>query len=169
MEDCDNNWMASSVMGTNVTEIRFRTAVRDDLPVIVGLLADDILGGSREALVEPLPEEYTSAFQAIEHDPRNELVVAVDGGTVAGVLQLTYIPGLTHQGSERAQIEGVRVAASHRSKGVGRLLFEFAIAKSRERGCRIVQLTTDKRRPDAHRFYESLGFVASHEGMKLTL
>jgi GNAT superfamily N-acetyltransferase len=155
--------------GATVGEVQFRTATRDDLATIVGLLADDMLGGSREAPAEPLPPAYVAAFEAIDSDPRSELIVADDAGAVVGVLQLTYIPGLTHQGSERAQIEGVRVAASHRGQGVGRLLFEFAIAKSRERGCRIVQLTTDKRRPDAHRFYESLGFVASHEGMKLTL
>jgi GNAT superfamily N-acetyltransferase len=85
------------------------------------------------------------------------------------VLQVTYIPGLTYQGGERAQIEGVRVAASHRSRGVGREMIEWAIERARARGCRLVQLTTDKRRADAHRFYESLGFVASHEGMKLRL
>jgi GNAT superfamily N-acetyltransferase len=150
-----------------VGEVQFRTATRNDLATIVGLLADDMLGGGREAPAEPLPPVYVTAFEAIDSDPRNELIVADDARAVVGVLQLTYIPGLTHQGSERAQIEGVRVAASHRSQGVGRLMFEWAIQRATSRGCRIVQLTTDKRRPDAHRFYESLGFVASHEGMKL--
>lgn len=149
--------------------IRIRTAFRDDLLAIVRLLADDALGEQREAAREPLPDAYTTAFDAIDSDPRNELIVAEDAGVVVGVLQLTFIPGLTHMGGERAQIEGVRVASSHRSMGVGRMLFEWSIERVRQRRCRMVQLTTDKRRPDAHRFYESLGFVASHEGMKLIL
>ena len=152
-----------------MAEPRIRHSVREDLPAIVALLADDILGGGRETLLDPLPDVYLAAFEAIDSDPRNELIVVDDGGEVVGVLQLTFIPGLTHQGGERAQIEGVRVAASHRSQGVGRLLFEWTIERARARGCRMVQLTTDKQRPDAHRFYASLGFVASHEGMKLRL
>ena len=149
--------------------LTFRDARRSDLLVIVRLLADDTLGSTREAMLDPLPSSYASAFEDIERDPRNELLVAEDAGTVVGVLQVTYIPGLTYQGGERAQIEGVRVAASHRGRGVGREMIERAIERARTRGCRLVQLTTDKRRPDAHRFYESLGFVASHEGMKLRL
>jgi GNAT superfamily N-acetyltransferase len=152
-----------------VDRLTFRDARRSDLEVIVGLLADDTLGSTREALLDPLPSSYILAFEDIERDPRNELLVAEDAGTVVGVLQLTYIPGLTYQGGERAQIEGVRVAASHRGRGVGREMIEWAIERARTRGCRLVQLTTDKRRADAHRFYESLGFVASHEGMKLRL
>jgi len=152
-----------------VDRLVFRQAERADLPTIVSLLADDELGGTREALHDPLPSAYTTAFEAIDDDPRNELIVATDDATIVGVLQLTFIPGLTHMGGERAQIEGVRVATSHRNQGVGRRLFEWAIERARNRGCRMVQLTTDKRRPDAHRFYESLGFVASHEGMKLRL
>ncbi len=149
--------------------LRIRTAVRGDLSTIVGLLADDALGGAREAAHEPLPDAYTTAFDAIDSDPRNELIVADDAGAVVGVLQLTFIPGLTHMGGERAQIEGVRVASSHRGKGVGRMLLDWSIDRARQRRCRMVQLTTDKRRPDAHRFYESLGFVASHEGMKFSM
>ena len=149
--------------------LMFRNAERTDLPVLIGLLADDALGSTREAQFDPLPPAYMAAFEEIERDPRNELVVVEDAGTIMGMLQLTYIPGLTHQGGERAQIEGVRVAASHRSRGVGRHLFEWAIERARGRGCRMVQLTTDKRRPDAHRFYALLGFVDSHEGMKLRL
>jgi GNAT superfamily N-acetyltransferase len=152
-----------------VDRLTFRDAQRSDLAVIVGLLAHDPLGSAREALLDPLPSSYVSALEDIERDPRNELLVAEDAGTVVGVLQVTYIPGLTYQGGERAQIEGVRVAASHRSRGVGREMIEWAIERARARGCRLVQLTTDKRRADAHRFYESLGFVASHEGMKLRL
>ena len=117
----------------------------------------------------PLPASYLAAFAAIDADPNNELVVATREGRVVAVLQLTFIPYLTYQGAWRALIEGVRVASSERSGGVGTALFEWAIARARERGCVMLQLTTDKARPDALRFYEKLGFVASHHGMKLKL
>jgi len=147
-----------------------RRAVAGDLPAIVALLADDPLGATRETLASPLPQAYGAAFEAIERDPSQELVVVTDRhDAVVGVLQLTFIPGLTQRGAWRAQIEGVRIAATLLSGGLGRAVFEWAIARSRERGCRLVQLATDKTRPDAHRFYQSLGFVASHEGMKLAL
>lgn len=149
--------------------VSFRRARRDDLATIVALLADDELGASRETVAETVDDVYVRAFDDIDLDPRNELLVADNGGSVVAVLQLTYIPGLTHQGAERAQIEGVRVATSHRGRGVGRQLFLWAIDRARERGCRIIQLTTDKRRVDAHRFYRSLGFETTHEGMKLRL
>lgn len=151
-------------------DIRFRQAVREDLPALVGLLADDPLGASRETVASPLPAGYHAAFDAIERDPNHELVVAqAPDGRVVGVLQLSFLPGLSYRGGWRAQIEGVRVAAPLRSSGVGRQLFGWAIARAAERGCQLVQLTSDKARPDAIRFYEGLGFVASHEGMKLRL
>lgn len=112
---------------------------------------------------------YYTAFEAIDRDPNNELVVATLDGRTVGVLQLTFIPYLTYRGRWRALIEGVRVDSSVRSSGIGRMLFEWAIERARQRGCRIVQLTSDKMRPDAIRFYQSLGFVASHEGFKLYL
>ena len=149
--------------------LSFRRARESDVPDIVRLLADDPLGATRERYATPLPEAYARAFRAIDGDPNNELVVAEQGGRVAGVLQLTFIPSLTYQGGWRALVEGVRVDARLRSQGLGRALFEWAIARARERGCHLVQLTTDKSRADARRFYESLGFVASHEGMKLSL
>jgi GNAT superfamily N-acetyltransferase len=152
-----------------VPALTFRQATAADLPAIVAMLADDVLGATRERFETPLPASYSRAFQEIDRDPNNELIVACVGDTVVGVLQLTFIPYLTHQGSRRALIEGVRVARSHRSAGLGTRLFEWAIERARERGCRLVQLTTDKSRPDAKRFYEALGFVASHEGMKLRL
>jgi GNAT superfamily N-acetyltransferase len=133
------------------------------------MLADDVLGATRERFETPLPASYLAAFAEIDADPNNELVVACLGDDVVGVLQLTFIPYLTHQGSRRVLIEGVRVARAHRGTGLGTRLFEWAIERARERGCRMVQLTTDKSRPDARRFYETLGFVASHEGMKLVL
>lgn len=150
--------------------LAIRRATRDDLEAIVRLLADDALGATRESPATPLLEAYTEAFDAIDGDPRHELVVADRGArrTIA-VLQLTVMPGITHRGMWRAQIEGVRVASDLRASGIGQALFEWAIARARERGCRMVQLMSDKRRPDAIRFYERLGFVASHEGLKLHL
>ena len=152
--------------------LHFRRAVAADLPAIVHLLADDALGATREQASDPLPPGYRAAFDAIERDPNQELVVveaAAEPGRVIGVLQLTCIPSITYRGRWRALIEGVRIDRAHRGGGVGRALFTWAAARARERGCHLLQLTTDKRRPDAIRFYEGLGFVASHEGMKLDL
>jgi len=147
----------------------FRPARAGDLPAIVRMLADDPLGARRERFETPLPQGYLRAFEAIDADPNNELVVACLGDEVAGVLQLTFIPYLTYQGGWRALIEAVRIDSKHRSQGLGKAMLDWAIARARERGCHVVQLTTDKARADAKRFYESLGFVASHEGMKLHL
>lgn len=149
--------------------LAFRRAVVEDLEDIVAMLADDPLGAQRERYELPLPQGYVDAFAAIQADPNQELVVAEYDGRVVGVLQMTLIPYLTYEGSWRALIEGVRVSSSMRGQGVGRSLFEWAIKRARERGCRLVQLTTDKARTDALRFYEGLGFTASHEGMKLHL
>lgn len=147
----------------------FQPATKAQLPLLVALLADDALGRDREMPGEPLHENYVRAFEAIQEDENNELVVAMDGADIVGMLQLTFIPGISRCGSWRLLIEGVRVAAGHRGKGYGREMLEWAIARGRQRGCALVQLTTDKARTDARRFYESLGFVASHEGMKLPL
>ena len=136
---------------------------------VVQLLADDPLGAQREQLADPLPHSYLDAFDAIKADPNNELIVATVDGRVVGSMQLTFLPGLSHQGSWRCQIEGVRVHSEFRSRGVGRRMIQWAIQQAEERGCRFVQLTSDKSRTDAVRFYESLGFRASHEGMKLRL
>ncbi|KAF1031153.1 MAG: Aminoalkylphosphonate N-acetyltransferase [Pseudomonas sp.] len=150
-----------------MSAIIFRTAVLADLPAIVELLASDELGSQRETVSSPLDERYMAAFNAIEADPNQRLVVAVEGNTVIGTLQLSFIPGIARRGSWRGQIEAVRIAAPYRSAGIGQQIFEWAIAACKSRGCQLVQLTTDKGRPDAHRFYEKLGFVASHEGYKL--
>jgi GNAT superfamily N-acetyltransferase len=151
-----------------MTGIAFRTAVLSDLPAIVALLADDELGSQREATGLTLDERYVAAFRAIEADANQRLVVAVDVASeaIVGTLQLSFIPGIARNGAWRGQIEAVRIAAPLRSAGVGRQMFEWALSECRARGCSIAQLTTDKGRPDAHRFYESLGFVASHEGFK---
>lgn len=150
-------------------DLVFRRATRDDVNLIVRMLADDALGARREAYTSPLPESYYEAFEAIDRDSNNELVVAEIEGAVIGVLQMTFIPSISYQGRWRAQIEGVRVSAEVRSSGIGRRLLAWAIDQARERGCHLVQLASHKSRSDAIRFYESQGFVASHEGMKLDL
>jgi GNAT superfamily N-acetyltransferase len=151
-------------------QAHFRTALETDLPAIIGLLAADQLGQTREDASLPLAKVYLDAFSAIDADQNQLLAVAVDADdAVIGTLQLTFIPGLSRSGAWRGQIEAVRVAEAHRSSGLGQQMFEWAIGKCRARGCKLVQLTTDKTRPEAHRFYEKLGFEASHEGYKLKL
>ncbi len=150
-------------------EVTFREATADDLAEIVRLLADDPLGATRETPGDDIPEAYFTAFAAIEKDPNNAVIVAEIDGRIAGTLQLTFIPGLTYTGGERAQIEGVRVAAEARGHGVGQAIIGWAIERARERGCRVVQLTTDRQRPDAIRFYQKMGFRPSHMGMKYPL
>jgi ribosomal protein S18 acetylase RimI-like enzyme len=152
-----------------MSEIVFRPAQSADLPGIVALLADDDLGRSREDASVPLNRKYVDAFDALQRDPNQLLAVLVAGGVVVGCVQISFIPGLSRLGMWRGQIESVRIASSRRGEGLGRRLIEWAIAECRKRGCGLVQFTTDKSRLDARRFYESLGFRASHEGMKLNL
>lgn len=149
--------------------VSFRRATATDVPAIIELLADDIFGKDREDPSTPPNPGYIEAFNAIDADPNQMLVVATVDDGVAGTLQLTFIPGLTRTGAWRGQIEGVRVAAQYRGAGLGQQMFDWAIEQCRTRGCYLVQLTTDKERPDAHRFYETLGFVSSHIGYKLSL
>ena len=144
-----------------------RRARQGDLPRILALLADDQLGATRESADNLVP--YERAFGAIDADPAHLLVVGELDGDVVATFQLSYIPGLSRKGSWRAQIEAVRVSEVLRGQGVGVFMIQWAIDQARERGCSLVQLTTDKSRVSAHRFYERLGFVASHEGMKLAL
>ena len=152
--------------GTIGRVVIFRDARREDVPAIVALLADDMLGAEREAAAD---EAYQVAFEQIQSDPRSWLAVAEIAGEGAGTLQLSVLPGLSRHGMPRAQIEGVRVASGHRGQGLGRAMIEWAIGQARQHGGGLVQLTSDKRRHDAVRFYESLGFTASHEGLKLSL
>lgn len=149
--------------------MEIRQAKKSDLQSIVGLLADDALGSQRERFEEPLPTVYHDAFAAIESQDGNQIIVAVDNQKVIGCLQLTIIPGLARQGMKRAQIEGVRIDRNYRGRRIGEKLFKEAISIAKSEHCGMVQLTTDKQRNDAHRFYEKLGFSASHEGMKLIL
>jgi ribosomal protein S18 acetylase RimI-like enzyme len=150
-------------------DVRLRRAMLADVPAIVALLMDDALGKLREDLGTPLNPRYLAAFEAIERDPNQMLAVAERDGRVIGCLQISFIPGLSRLGMWRGQIEAVRVASGQRCGGLGKAMLTWAIEQCRARGCGLVQLTTDKRRRQAHRFYESLGFDASHEGMKLAL
>jgi GNAT superfamily N-acetyltransferase len=152
--------------GGQVGAFLLRRATAGDLPAVVALLADDPLGATRES-ADLAP--YEVAFAAVDADPAHLLLVADDGGTVVGTLQLTFVPGLSRGGALRAQVEGVRVAAAARGRGLGEAMLRWCADEARRRGAALVQLTTDKRRADAHRFYERLGYVASHEGFKLDL
>lgn len=147
--------------------VHFRAADKTDLPSLIEMLASDPLGASRETIQSSPHPAYVSAFNAIQSDPNNEIIVAVSNGMVAGMLQITFVQYLTHSGSSRATIEGVRIHQQFRGEGIGEKMLRHAIDQARAKGCGIVQLTTDKSRPDAIRFYQKLGFVASHEGMKL--
>lgn len=149
--------------------MEFRTATAADLPAIVRLLADDGLGRGREEPGPPLPRAYEEAFRAIGRQAGNQVLVAVEGDRILGCLQLPLIAGLSRRGMLRAQIEAVRVDGAARGRGVGEALMRHAIGLARDAGCGLVQLTTDKARGDAHRFYERLGFTPSHIGMKLAL
>ena len=149
--------------------LNFRQADKGDIAALVRLLADDELGTQREDLTNPLNQRYTDTFQHISKDPNNELTVVEADGELIGMLQLTFIPYLTHTGTWRCLIEGVRVAETHRGKGLGAEFFHWAFRRAREKNCNIVQLTSDKQRLDAIRFYESLGFKATHQGFKLKL
>jgi GNAT superfamily N-acetyltransferase len=144
-----------------------RRARADDLPALVALLADDPLGAARETPDDVAP--YAAAFRAVDADPAHLLLVAEVAGEPVATLQLTVLPGLSRGGAWRAQLEGVRVRADHRGGGLGGDVVRWAVAEARRRGCALVQLTSDTGRPDAHRFYERLGFTASHAGFKLLL
>jgi ribosomal protein S18 acetylase RimI-like enzyme len=151
-----------------ISSIIIRRACRDDVGIIVGMLADDPLGSARERFEDPLPQSYFRAFEALEHDPNIQLVVAEHGdGAVVGCLQLCILPGLSSQGAARALIEDVRVATHCRSRGIGEQMVQWAIAQARARDCKLVELLTHHTRLDAQRFYARLGFQPSHVGMTL--
>ena len=149
-------------------DLIFRKATKADVFFIVQMLADAPLGQKREAFATPLPKKYYTAFEYISADTNQELmVVENEVQAIIGTLQLTFIPYLTYQGGVRAQIEAVRIHKDFRGKGLGKQFFKWAINRAKERGAHVLQLTSDKKRPDAIRFYEKLGFKGSHEGMKL--
>ncbi|MFI6092391.1 GNAT family N-acetyltransferase [Streptomyces sp. NPDC051218] len=148
-------------------DLEIRPAVADDIPAIVEMLADDPLGSTRESPDDLTP--YLAAFERLTADPNQHQVVAVREGRVIGTLQLTIVPGLSRKGALRSIIEGVRVHADERGSGLGTRFIEWAVDESRRQGCQLVQLTSDATRTDARRFYERLGFTASHVGFKLEL
>ncbi|MET8749832.1 GNAT family N-acetyltransferase [Streptomyces sp. NPDC004667] len=152
---------------TEDPELTIRPASEEDLPSIVAMLADDPLGATRESPEDLTP--YVAALKRLADDPNQHVVVAVRGERVVGTLQLTIVPGLSRKGSTRAIIEGVRVHADERGSGLGTRFIEWAVERSRQENCQLVQLTSDVTRTDAHRFYERLGFTASHVGFKLQL
>lgn len=139
----------------------------EDLPSIVRMISDDELGKTRENYGIPLPQEYLKAFEKIDSDENQELIVVEDQNEVIGTFQLSFLQYITYQGGLRAQIEAVRIRKDKRGLGIGQLMFEWAIKRAQDRNAHVFQLTTDKKRPDALKFYRKLGFVDSHEGMKL--
>ena len=146
----------------------FRKATKQDLPKIIEMIANDKLGQLREDFQNPLPSKYYQAFENIDQDKNQELmVIENENKEIIGTLQLSFIQYLTYQGGIRAQIEAVRIREDQRGKGIGEQLFKWAIKRSKERRAHLLQLTTDKKRPEAIHFYAKLGFIASHEGMKL--
>jgi GNAT superfamily N-acetyltransferase len=152
-----------------IDNLQFREATSADLPAIVRMLAQDRLGSAREAVDDPLPATYFNAFEDIETDRNNLLLVAVLDDRVVGTLQLTFTPSLSYQGGWRATVESVRTDESMRGQGIGTALMHHAIDLAKRRNCVLIQLSTHYTRKDAQRFYERLGFVASHVGMKRRL
>ncbi|MFE6889910.1 GNAT family N-acetyltransferase [Streptomyces sp. NPDC057694] len=148
-------------------DLEIRAAAAEDVPAIVAMLADDALGAQRESPDDLAP--YLAAFARLAADPNQHPVVAVREGRVVGTLQLTVLPGLSRKGATRSIIEAVRIHADERGSGLGTQLVTWAVDESRRLGCELVQLTSDVTRTDAHRFYERLGFTASHVGFKLQL
>jgi GNAT superfamily N-acetyltransferase len=147
----------------------FRLATKEDLREIIQMLADDPLGSLREKTEASISHNYIKAFEQICKDPNQELTIVELNAEKVATFQLTFIQYLTYQGGLRAQIEAVRTHSKYRGQGIGKKVFEYAINRAKEKGCHLIQLTSDKKRPDAIRFYESLGFAATHEGMKLQL
>lgn len=157
------------VSGSKAVTLGFRVATGADLQALVGLLADDSLSATRSGHTEIVTPAVAAAFSAIANDPNHQVLVVERDGALAGSLQLSFIPGLTRGGMWRALVEAVRVAGPLRGQGIGAALLQEAIRRAQEHGCGLIQLTTDKRRGAAQRFYARLGFVASHEGMKREL
>ena len=149
-------------------KLKFRKATKNDILVIVEMIADDELGKKRENFQTPLPSEYIKAFEKINSDANHELIVVENEDLeMIGTLQLSFIQYLTYRGGIRAQIEAVRIKKDKRGLGIGKIMFEWAISRAKERKAHLIQLTTDKKRPKAIKFYEELGFKKSHEGMKM--
>ena len=159
-----------AVLDDGPAPVVLRTATGADLAALVDLIAADQLGATRDGVRDETDlAAYAAALHSIDADPAHLLVVAERADEIVGTMQLSFLPGLARRGALRAQIEAVRVAPSQRGSGLGAAMMGWAIEEARRRGCALVQLTSDKSRTDAHRFYARLGFVATHEGMKLAL
>jgi GNAT superfamily N-acetyltransferase len=150
-------------------ELKFRLAQADDLIDIVRMLSDDTLGSKRESLEPVISDNYIKAFENITKDPNQELTLVEMNGEKVRTFHLTFIQYLTHQGGLRAQVEAVRTNSNYRGQGIGKRVFEYIVGRAKQKSCNMLQLTTDKQRPSAIKFYESIGFAATHEGMKLKL
>lgn len=150
-----------------MSDLLMRTATRDDLSAIVEMLFDDDLGRTREIISDPIDPAYVASFEAIAADPNQHLVVADLDDRIVGTMQLSYLPGIQFRGGWRQQVEAVRIASDLRGQGLGQRMMMWAIDQARQRGCMIVQLSSQKGRKDAHRFYERLGFDKDHVQMKL--
>ena len=161
------DWTLATSENLN-SKMHFRKATKDDVPQIVEMIADDELGKTRENYQIPLPAEYLVAFEHIDSDQNQELIVVEnEHSEIIGTLQLSFIQYLTYRGGIRSQIEAVRIRKDKRGLGIGKIIFEWAIDRAKKRKAHLIQLTTDKMRPKAIKFYEDLGFKASHEGMKI--
>jgi GNAT superfamily N-acetyltransferase len=149
--------------------LTYRKAVEADLPFIVKLLSDDAVRATDDRPDEPFHPRYVAALRELEIDPNQMMMLAMLGDETVGTIQLTFIPGISGLGTKRCLLEAVHIAPTHRSKGLGSQMIQWAIEQARQRGCGMVQLTSNKKRLDAHRFYERLGFLKSHEGFKYYL
>jgi GNAT superfamily N-acetyltransferase len=150
-------------------ELHFRLATIQDLTHIVYMLSDDVLAATREKFETVISNNYITAFEKITTDANQELTIVEMNGEIVATFQLSFIQYLTHQGGLRAQVEAVRINSNHRGQGIGTKVFEYIINRAKEKGCAFVQLTTDKKRPEAIRFYETIGFTSTHEGMKMAI
>ncbi|MCV9926701.1 GNAT family N-acetyltransferase [Flavobacterium sp. LS1R49] len=151
------------------TDLTFRLATIDDLLEIISMLADDVYGAERENATAIVSDKYINAFKKIQEDPNQELTIVELNGAKVATFQLTFIQYLNFEGALRAQIEAVRTHSKYRGQGIGTRVFVYAINRAKEKGCNLIQLTSDKRRLEAIKFYEKLGFIPSHEGLKLKL
>ena len=149
-------------------EMILRKATKKDLLEIVEMIAEDDLGNKREIIQEPLTDDYINAFKSIDNDANQELIIVEnDNSEIIGTMQLSFIQNLTYRGGLRAQIEAVRIRKDKRGNGIGKIMFEWAVNRAKERKAHLLQLTTDKKRANAIKFYKGIGFIATHEGMKM--
>lgn len=149
--------------------LTYRNATAADLPFIIALIVEDSVIQTDDDPADAGHAEYVDALAEITADPNEEMIIVDEDGVAVGCFQLSYLPGLMRRGMKRGQIEVVHVAETHRNRGIGGEMMRWAVERCRQNNCSMVQLTSNKKRTDAHRFYERLGFLKSHEGFKLYL